>query len=483
MSRAGSVARDSAKTLGGQWTRYLLQIVALVLFSRLLTPADYGIMTMATAVTSVAFVVGDFGLSLAAIQAPTLSDAHRSALFWVNTTLGVVIAGVVLASSHLVGEFYGNSAVSGVVALLSASFVLSGIGVQYRVELTRQGRFGLLAGQDVAAQFVGMLVGFVCILCGLHYWSLVWMQLTIALVPLVVMIWSVPWRPGPPRLTEGLRPFMTFGAYTFGTQVINYMSANLDSILLGRASGASVLGLYNRAYQFAFTPIQQVASPLTRVFLPSLAAVARNGSALGAQVGRVQVVLVYTLGGVLGLLFVEAPVALPWILGSEWAGAVGLLQVLAVAALLQVCGYPFYWALLALGKTRVLFYAELGPRALMLLGLVFAAPRGAFLVAFVVAGGQLLVLLALAFVTIPAMTRSGLISSVLRPVFVLTAASAVAVAAYPLTDPLGQFGQVVGLGLVWGAVFACSLLIGAVRRDVAAIMDVARSLSGRSRSV
>lgn len=482
MNRVGSVARDSAKTLGGQWTRYLLQIVALVLFSRLLTPTDYGIVTMATAVTSVAFVVGDFGLSLAAIQAPTLSDAHRSALFWVNTTLGIVIAGVVLASSHLVGEFYGNSAVSGVVALLSVSFVLSGISVQYRVELTRLGRFGLLAGQDVAAQFVGMVVGFVCILCGLQYWSLVWMQLTIALVPVIVMVCVVPWRPGRPRLTEGLRPFMTFGAYTFGTQVINYMSANLDSILLGRASGASALGLYNRAYQFAFTPIQQVASPLTRVFLPSLAAVARNGKALGEQVGRVQVVLVYALGAVLALLFVEAPVALPWILGSDWVGAVGLLQVLSVAALLQVCGYPFYWALLALGKTRVLFWTELGPRVVMLVGLVLAAPRGAFVVALVVCGGQLLVLVALAAATIPAMTHGGLIGCLLRPVIVLTAASAVAVAAHPFIESFDQFSQVVVLALIWAAVFGCFLLVRSIRRDIVAITDVGRSLLGRTRS-
>jgi PST family polysaccharide transporter len=483
VSRIGSVARDSAKTLGGQWTRYLLQIVALVLFSRLLTPADYGIMTMATAVTSVAFVVGDFGLSLAAIQAPTLSDAHRSALFWVNTSLGVVIAGVVLASSHLVGDFYGNDAVGGVVALLSASFVLSGIGVQYRVELTRQGRFGLLAAQDVAAQLIGMIVAFICILCGLQYWSLVWMQLTIALVPLIVMVAAVPWRPGRPRLAEGLRPFMTFGAYTFGTQVINYMSANLDSILLGRASGASALGLYNRAYQFAFTPIQQVASPLTRVFLPSLAEVARDGRALGAQVGRVQVVLTYSLGAVLALLFVEAPVALPWVLGLDWAGAVGLLQVLAVAALLQVCGYPFYWALLALGKTRVLFYAELGPRIVMLIGLVFAAPRGASVVALVVAGGQLLVLLALTVVTVPAMAQQGLIGCLVRPLLVLTAASAVSVAAAPLAASFGPPGHVLALGLVWAAVFAGSLSFAAVRRDVGVVTGVARALTARSRSV
>ncbi len=437
-------------------------------------------MTMATAITSVAFVVGDFGLSLAAIQAPSLSDGQRSALFWVNTALGVAIAGAVFASAPLVAAFYGNEAVGAVVALLSVSFVFNGVGVQYRVELTRQGRFGLLAGQDVIAQFIGMVVAFVCILCGLQYWSLVWMQLTIAVVPLFVMLYCVSWRPGRPRLTEGLRPFMTFGAYTFGTQVINYLSANLDSILLGRASGASALGLYNRAYQFAFTPIQQVASPLTRVFLPSLAAAARNGQLLRAQIGRVQTVLLYGLGSVLGLLFVEAPVALPWILGSEWVGAAGLLQVLAVAALFQVGGYPFYWALLALGKTRVLFYAELGPRLIMLAGLLFAAPRGPSVVALVVAGGQILVLTALLVVSVRAMGNEGLLGSLIRPMLVLTSATAVAAFLRPFLGQIGELGQVVGLGVVWSAVFACSLLVPAVRRDVASLASVVRSLAGRS---
>lgn len=469
-----AVARNSFKTLGGQWVRYALQIIALILFSRLLQPSDYGILAMATAITSVAFLIGDFGLSLAAIQAEEVSVDQRSALFWTNCALGAGVSVLVLVSAPAVSYFYGNAAVGPVVALLSSTFLLNGLAVQYRVELTREGRFGWLAAIDVLAQAVGMLTGLFCILAGLAYWSLVWMQVVIALVPLILVVATAHWRPGWPRRTGGMKSFLSFGSFTFGTQVVNYLTSNLDSILLGRYGSATSLGLYNRAFQFAFTPIQQVASPLTRVFLPGLATAARSGQNFATRIARIQTVLSYSLGSLLSFLCVGAPFAIPIVLGKSWVETVPMLQVLAVAALFQVFGYPFYWALLAMGRTRALFMAELYPRILMLAALLFAAQVGPIPVAMVVAGGQFAILISLVVVTLWSVRQPVLFFALLRPSVLLTAATAGGLCATLFVQSSLSWQYPFIAVLLWLVVVALALTIPSVRRDILTLLLVAR---------
>ena len=67
--RGRSASGNALLALSGQWGRYALQLLALVVFSRLLSPADFGLVAMVTGVVGIAYVIGDFGLSLAALQA------------------------------------------------------------------------------------------------------------------------------------------------------------------------------------------------------------------------------------------------------------------------------------------------------------------------------------------------------------------------------------------------------------------------------
>ncbi|HEX2083580.1 MAG TPA: oligosaccharide flippase family protein, partial [Xanthomonadaceae bacterium] len=92
----GRIAAGGALvTMGGQLLKIAVQFGGVVLLARLLTPRDYGLVTMVLAIVCVGEVLRDFGLSSAAIQARHLSRAQRDNLFWINTAIGCVLAAVV----------------------------------------------------------------------------------------------------------------------------------------------------------------------------------------------------------------------------------------------------------------------------------------------------------------------------------------------------------------------------------------------------
>jgi PST family polysaccharide transporter len=78
----------------------------VVVLARLLTPGDFGLVAMVTAVIGVADLVRDFGLSSAAIQSSQVSDDERTNLFWANLALGAGCTLATLASTPLIVAAY-----------------------------------------------------------------------------------------------------------------------------------------------------------------------------------------------------------------------------------------------------------------------------------------------------------------------------------------------------------------------------------------
>lgn len=68
-SLGSRAAGGAAVTMAGQLAKMVVQFGGIVLLARLLTPYDYGLMAMVTAIVGMAEILRDFGLSSAAIQA------------------------------------------------------------------------------------------------------------------------------------------------------------------------------------------------------------------------------------------------------------------------------------------------------------------------------------------------------------------------------------------------------------------------------
>src|SRR5688572_8164563 len=102
-----SAARGGVVTMAGQGVRALLQAASIVVLAPLLGPADYGYVAMIGAVVGAATILQDFGLSRAAVQAPSITRGQRDNLFWLNLACGTAAAAVVVAGAPALATFYG----------------------------------------------------------------------------------------------------------------------------------------------------------------------------------------------------------------------------------------------------------------------------------------------------------------------------------------------------------------------------------------
>jgi PST family polysaccharide transporter len=339
-------------TLLTQWLKFVLHLGSLYVLARILTPGDFGLIGMVTAVTGLILHFKDMGLSAATVQRDKVSHDQVSTLFWINVALSTTIMLIAAAISPLIARFYNEPRLTWITLALAGGFLISGLGMQHMAVLSRQMRFRALALIEVASQAAAVAAALLLAGLGAGYWALVGQQLVLA-TGIVAGAWlACGWRPGPPRRGAGVRPMIRFGGNLTGFGLVNYFARHLDDVLIGRFWGAGALGLYTKAYGLLLMPLNQVNFPVARIAIPTL-------SRLQDQLERhrrfylkaLRLIALATMPLVATMWVLSREVVLI-VLGPQWTGAAELFSVMAVAAFVQPALNTSGWVYVSLGQAN-----------------------------------------------------------------------------------------------------------------------------------
>lgn len=465
----------ASATLLWQGIRLCILAVSIVVLARLLDPRDYGYLAMVTAVIGLGELLRDLGLSMAAVQAKTLSHDEKSNLFWTNTGIGLFLAIAVFASSWGIAAIYGEPALVSITQALSVTFLLNGIAAQYKAQINRELRFMALGVSEAAPQALGLVVAIVMAAGGAGYWALVAQALTIAVLALLLDVLLAGWHPSAPDRTVSIRRFLRFGGALAATQGIAYAAKNIDTVALGILFGPNIVGLYSRAFQLVVLPLNQLTAPLSRVAVPVLSRISGDVERFIEYIRTGQYVTV-TLATVLYALltgFSEPIITI--VLGARWLDAAPILQSLALVGVFRALGQVPYWIFVSLGLTGKQLKIYLLTQPIVIVAILAGAPWGPIGVGI---GGSIGYAIFWASQmwwagrssSLPAgsLTRSGLVT-------VVAVGAPIVIAGYVATQVIGtSLAIVIGfaVSLLW--VVGLNLLVPAYRRRLKLISSLAR---------
>src|SRR4051812_28683105 len=95
ISAERQMVRGSVWTIGVRWSMRLLGLVSTVILARLLTPADYGIVTIASMIVLMVEVFTQNGQSAAIVRHPNPTREHYDSAWTVSLLLGIALGIVV----------------------------------------------------------------------------------------------------------------------------------------------------------------------------------------------------------------------------------------------------------------------------------------------------------------------------------------------------------------------------------------------------
>src|ERR1035438_5712931 len=98
--------RGAGATLAAGVLTLSTQIIATMILARLLTPTDFGLVTMVTTFSLLLANFGFNGLTEAIVQCDEIDHALASTLFWINAACGILLTIGFAEAGSLLARFY-----------------------------------------------------------------------------------------------------------------------------------------------------------------------------------------------------------------------------------------------------------------------------------------------------------------------------------------------------------------------------------------
>ena len=348
----GRSVRGGAVTLTSQAIKFALQLGSTMVLARLLTPGDFGLIAMVTAITGFVAMFKDAGLSMATVQRKDVTHEQVSTLFWINVALSALAMLVIAALAPAIAYFYSEPRLVWITLALAGTMLFGGLTVQHQALLRRQMRFRALAVVEIVTMACGIAVAIAMGLLGFGYWSLVGMAAGAAFTN-AVLVWALcDWRPGLVKRGCGAGSMLRFGGGITAFNFLNYFTRNSDNVIIGFALGSGSLGIYSKAYNLLMLPIRQINAPVGSVMVPALSRLQDDPSRYrGAYLKAVSAVAMVGMP-IVACAFVLADEAVAILLGQGWEQAASVFRWLAPAALFGTLNVAPGWLCVSLGRAR-----------------------------------------------------------------------------------------------------------------------------------
>lgn len=331
-----SIKREMAR--GASWLILLrmvvrgISFVSTLILARLLVPADFGLVAMATAVITLIEMLGDFGFHVYLVQKESLTKQDLDTAWTVQMSIAAFEALVLAMLALPLAEFYSEPRLPAVIWVLSVNTVLIGLKNVGIIHFQRDMRFHLEFKLRATSKLAGFVVTVVLAYFLRTYWALI--IGSVALRVTEVGLSYTLHRHRPRFRIAGCREIFTFSKWVYWNTTLNFLGQRSPDFVIGKMAGADALGFFSVAYGLAMLPTSEMAGPINRATFPGYAKMRDDRTAL--QDGYLSVfgiIALVTIPVGFGMA-ATAEALIPLLLGAKWSAAIPIVKILGFAGVL-----------------------------------------------------------------------------------------------------------------------------------------------------
>lgn len=369
----GGLNNGAVQVLGALFGIFLL---------RLLSPSDYGKIAMLTVFANLASTLQESGFMAALCNLKNPTHRDYNAVFWFNIMMGGSLYLLLYLCAPLIADFYHDADLLWLSRYMFLGFFITSFGTVQRAWLFRNMMNKQTCIIAIVSLVVSNMVGILMAWLGYAFWGLATQSLLFVSCMVLMNWYYSPWRPS---LHIDLRPawqMFGFSSRLLLTNVVNTLSSNAFSFLLGKFYGAHSAGVYGNARKWDDMCSSSINGMLTGVAQPVMAQV-RDNRERSRQVFRkmLRFISFVSFPCMFGIGLISREFLLIFT-GPKWEESAYLLSLLsiygAVFPLLTLYGQM----VISQGKSNINMYSTMALSSLILLGLVLLHSYGLYVMVF-----------------------------------------------------------------------------------------------------
>jgi len=367
---AATYARDvgadpvRARAVRGLGAVATLQIVGaatnfltLLALARLLSPRDFGIAAVASLITGIVGIVGDFGLGAAVIQRTDRVEEALATGATLRFVLALILFGATVFVAPFAALFFSTPEATDPTRVVAILFLLGGAGFIPLTRLAKNLEFGVIVKAALSSSLVSGATSVSLAWAGFGFWSIVIASVVASCVNLGVLYALRPW-PLRFRYNHHLASeLLGFGKHMFLATTFIFLVMNLDSATIAYSLGPVALGYYALAYKWAGVPVNFLSKVASQVMTPAYVLLRDSRDRLRKGfIETIQMIVVVSLPVYL-ILFMLAEEFVTVALGETWLPIVTPLRILCLLGMLRGITDPGGYLFTATGNARTFAFS------------------------------------------------------------------------------------------------------------------------------
>lgn len=357
-------------------TTQVLNLVIGIFLARLLSPEEYGIVSVLAIFTAIAGDLQSSGFTQGLINLKKPADRDYNSVFSFNVLMSVTMYAVLFLCAPLIAGYFRQDCLVGVSRFVFLGFFIASLSIAHGGYMTKNMMNKEMAVIGALALIVSGTAGIALAFLGYSYWSLAWQQvLYITVITLGRYYYVKDWRP---RLTLDFQPVRQMASFSLKilvTKIINTTSNNILTVIFGRLFPIHAVGNYSQAFKWDTMAHSLIGNTVGQVAQTVLVEASPTPSQGGthSQLMVFRKMLRFTcflaMPVMLGLALVSREFILISI-GEAWLECVPLLQVLCISGAFMPL-YTMYQNLaISNGRSDIFMWLNIGQIVLQILVII-----------------------------------------------------------------------------------------------------------------
>jgi O-antigen/teichoic acid export membrane protein len=323
-----------------------VDLVRTMVFARMLSAYDYGVMALVTMATGFLTSFTFLGVDIL-IQKDKDDYQKYLPFYWtIKAARGVLLASIAWFVSPLLAEYYNQPSLCWLIRFASLSFLFEGFmgfGKDYCQRIMDFGRGALY---EIVSSIMVLCLSLTALFLFKNYWAIAVNLVLLAAANFVVSYLLFPWKPSFRFSRSILKKVLAFCGSLILINVLNYFFSNLDRAVIGKIFDPDQLGYYARANFLALIPATYLATVMVPVFMPAFRQVLHDPLRIRKAFLKVFWLysLFYILAGAGLILFARTFVLILY--GEAWLVVVPLIRVMAIygasKGIVSICAPVFF---------------------------------------------------------------------------------------------------------------------------------------------
>ncbi len=323
------VAKGSLFLLINRLAVKSMDVVILMVLTRLLVPADFGRVAIALSTIQIVETVLEVQTGFALLQITPILRAHLDTAFTIALLRGMAIMVLLAAASVPLARFYGDRDLVPLICALSVVPLLRSARSPRMFLYFKRLKFGPEATCDLVGKIAALVLSVSIGLITHSYWAIAAGAIA---APLYTSLFSYALSPFRPTLTLRYRYlFYRYMGWGLAGQVCSALNWQTDRFVLGKMVTHEALGLFTTARDFAGTVVKVVMDTLMRPVLAGLSATQNEPARMIRAYGKV-VAATMAIGLPVGLgQALLAPETVAGLLGPRWGASAPIFALVSLA--------------------------------------------------------------------------------------------------------------------------------------------------------